>query len=427
MFDNEIVAPGEKLKRIRKILHITQEELSKDICSKNNISLIENGKQKISASLANAISKKFNEAAKEKRGIDIKLINADFLMKDENEQANDIFNDVINELKKTETIDLFESKFLKAEEMIKNYNIAEKNKIELYRLAANFYYYKHKYSTSDIMCDVGLKICIDIKNIEEEANLYVYKSRNNIFSDKYLQALQQLEFAEELNNSISNDELSIMIFYQKALAYKKLGQYDTALKYFKKLKKFEIKNQKMLLKIKMVYANCLNEENQFEEAEKEYFEILDVNDRDFIGLAYRNLSELYFNKKRYKDAAKYIKDALIYLIDNEKKSYLNDALYIAAKTLKYINEDVEVYLLQALEICERSDREKSKLIQNIINELILLYMEREDEKNITLIVEKAKELNIDCNLIYAELIKYYRYRNDEKSIYFNNKLINKLK
>ncbi|WP_315068816.1 helix-turn-helix transcriptional regulator [uncultured Clostridium sp.] len=426
MFDNEIVAPGEKLKRIRKILHITQEELSKDICSKNNISLIENGKQKISINLANEISKKFNEAAKEKRGIDIKLITADFLMKNEDEQANDILNDVINELKKTETIDLFEQKFIKAEDIIKKYNVIDGNKIKLYKMAANFYYYKHKYSRSDIMCDVGLKICIDTKNIEEEANLYIYKSRNNIFSDKYLHALQQLGFAEELNNSIVNDELSIMILYHKALAYKKLGQYDTALKYFKKLKKFEIKNQKMLLKIKMVYANCLNELHEFEEAEKEYFEILDINDKDFIGLAYRNLAELYFYKKRYKDAAKYIKDALIYLIENEK-NYLNDALYIAGKTLKYINEDVEVYLLQALEICEKSDREKLKLIQNIINELILLYMEREDEKNITLIVEKAKELNIDCNLIYAELIKYYRYRNDEKSIYFNNKLINKLK
>ncbi len=426
MFDNEIVAPGEKLKRIRKILHITQEELSKDICSKNNISLIENGKQNISINLANAVSKKFNEAAKEKRGIDIKLITADFLMKDEDEQANDIFNDVINELKKTETTDLFEQKFIKAEDIIKKYNVIDGNKIKLYNMAANFYYYKHKYSRSDIMCDIGLKICIDTKNIEEEANLYVYKSRNNIFSDKYFHALQQLDFAEELNNSISNDELSIMILYHKALAYKKLGQYDTASKYFKKLKKFEIKNQKMLLKIKMVYANCLNEQHEFEEAEKEYFEILDINDKDFIGLAYRNLAELYFNKKKYKDAAKYIKDAMIYLIDN-KKNYLNDALYIAAKTLKYINEDIEIYLLQALEICERNDRENSKLIQNIINELILLYMEREDEKNITLIVEKAKELNIDCNLIYAELIKYYRYRNDEKSIYFNNKLIDKFK
>ena len=424
MFDNEIVAPGEKLKRIRKMLHMTQAELSKDICSKNNVSLIENGKQKISFKLANAIAKKFNEAAKGTRKIDIKLITVDFLMKDEDEQANDIFMNLLNELQEIETIDLFEQKLLKVENILRKYYVTDNKKIELYKLAADFYYYKHSYAKSDRMCDIGLKISINSKNMFEEVNFCIYKSRNNIFSQKYVNALQQLEYAEELNNIIVNDELSIMIFYHKGLTYKKLCQHDTALKYFRILKKFEIKNQKMLLKIKMVYANCLNEQHKFEEAEKEYFEILDINDKDFIALAYKNLSELYFNKKKYKDAAKYIKDSLTY---NEKNLYLDETLYFAAKVLKYVNEDVEIYLLQALTICEKKDRENLDLIKDIINELILIYMNREDEKNIELMVKKTKELNINCNLIYAELIKYYRYRNEEKSTYFNDELIYKLK
>lgn len=424
MFDNEIVAPGEKLKRIRKMLHMTQEELSKDICSKNNVSLIENGKQKISVNLAKSISGKLNEAAREKRRIDIKLITVEFLIKSEDEQANDIFTSIVNELKKIQTIDLFEQKLLKVENIIKKYYVTDNKKIELYKLSADFYYYKHSYAKSDQMCDIGLKISIKSRNIFEEANLYIYKSRNNIFSEKYVKALQQLEYAEELNNHIINDELSIMIFYHKALTYEKLCRYDVALKYFEMLKKIEIKNQKMLLKIKMVYANCLNEQHEFEEAEKEYFEILDINDKDFIALAYKNLAELYFNKKKYKDAAKYIKDSLTYHQNNE---YLDETLYFAAKVLKYVNEDVEIYLLQALEICERKDRENLDVIKDIINELVLIYIKREDEKNITLIVEKGQELNINCNLIYAVLIKYYRYRNEEKSIYFNDKLIDKLK
>ena len=35
-------------------------------------------------------------------------------------------------------------------------------------------------------------------------------------------------------------------------------------------------------------------------------------------------------------------------------------LYFAAKVLQNLNEDVEHYLLQALEICEKKDREKCK-------------------------------------------------------------------
>lgn len=422
MFDNEIVAPGEKVNRIRKMLHMTQEELAEGICSKNNISLIENNKQKISNNLASLFVKKLNKSAKEK-GINISVITPEELMKDEDEQANDIFIDVVNELKEIDSIDLFEQKLLRAENIIKKHHIADSNKIELYKLSADFYYYKHSYARSEQMCDIGIRTSINSKNMFEEANLYVYKSKNNIFSDKYINALQQLDYAEELNNSIANDELSITILYHKALTYKRLGKYDTALKYFKVLKKFEIKNQKMLLKIKMVYANCFLDRNEFEKAEKEYFEILDVNDKDFIGLAYKNLSELYFKSKKYKESAKYIKESLIY---NEKNLYISDTLYLAAKVLPYVNEDAETYLLQALETCERMDREKLELIKNIINELVLIYMKREDERNITLMIEKAEELKINCNKIYAQLIKYYRYRNIEKSEYFIDMLIDKL-
>ena len=130
------------------------------------------------------------------------------------------------------------------------------------------------------------------------------------------------------------------------------------------------------------------------------------------------------NQKDYKSAAIYVKESLLYSLNNED---LNEILYFAAKVLQNLNEDVEQYLLQALDICERKDRENLNLIKDIIYELLLIYMKNEDEENITLMVEKAKELNINCYLIYAELIKYYRYRKEEKSNYFNDELIDKLK
>ena len=82
MFDNEIVAPGEKLKRIRKMLNMTQKELAEDICSKNNISLIENCKQRLSNNLAILFTKKFNRSIKEKR-LNLSLITPQEFMQDE--------------------------------------------------------------------------------------------------------------------------------------------------------------------------------------------------------------------------------------------------------------------------------------------------------------------------------------------------------
>lgn len=40
--------------------------------------------------------------------------------------------------------------------------------------------------------------------------------------------------------------------------------------------RLEENNKKMLLKVKMVYANCLNDYHDFDEAEKEYKETLNI-------------------------------------------------------------------------------------------------------------------------------------------------------
>jgi len=415
MFDNEIMMQGERLKKYRiNMLGVTQEKISEGVCTKTMISLIENNKKKLNLKLANAIAENLNRIAKEK-GITLSLVTSKELMIQENEQANYVFqNNILNELKDIKVIYLFEQKLQYAEKLIEKYSIADNKKIELYKLSADIYYYKHSYAKSDQMCDIGLKISINFKNRFEEVNFYIYKSRNNIFTENYVKALHQLDYAEKLNNAIGNNELYEMIFYHKALTYKKLGEYDSALKYFKILKQFEIDDYKMFLKVKMVYANCLNDYHEFDEAEKEYKETLNIamkyDDKDFIAMTYRNLSELYCNKKDYKSAATYVKESLLYSLNNE---YLNEILYFAAKVLQNLNE--------------RKDREHLDLIQDIIYELLLICMKREDEENITLMVEKAKELNINCYLIYAELIKYYRYRKEEKSKYFNDELIDKIK
>jgi len=429
MFDNEIMKQGERLKKYRiNMLGATQEEISKGVCTRIMISLIENNKQKLSYNLAQGIAKKLNKIAKEKR-MDLSLITPKELMIDEDEQANYVFqNNILNELQKIE-FDLFEKKISEAEKLIEKYSITDNKKIEFYKLSADFYYYKYIHTKSDYMCDIGLKISIDSHNKVEEVNFYIYKSRNNIFSEKYINALQQLDYAEKLNNNIGNNELYEMIFYYKALAYKKLGEYDAALKYFKILKEqFQIKDKKMLLKIKMVCANCLNDQHKFDESEKEYRETLNMamkyDDKNFIAMTYRNLSELYVNKKNYKSAGMYIKESLLYNPDNED---LGEYLYFAAKIFQNLNEDVEHYLLRALEICEKRDRENFSLILKILYELVLLYINKDDEKNLIMMVEKAKELNIDYSLIYAEIGEYYRVTNEEKSKYYSRKSIDKIK
>jgi len=427
MFDNEIMPPSERLKNIRRLHRITQDEIAEGMCTRNNLSLIENNKQKLSFNLAVGIANRINKILQEK-GLNVKSITADFLMKDENEQANEVFAKILKELEGMETIDLAEKKLYKAEILLEKYNISDIKKIELYKFMADIYYNKYQYAKSNEMCNTGLKICINSKNIEAEVNMYIYIARNSIKTFHHNEALKELDYAERLNNNICNLEFCELIFYNKGLAYKKLGEYDNALKYLKILKERRIKNQSLLIKARIVYANCLNEQHKFKEAEKEYIETLDLanelGDKDFIALTYKNLSELYLNEKKYKDAAKYIQDSLMCTPSNE---YLNEINYFAAKVFQNLNEDVEHYLLRALEICQKKDNENIDLIEKIIYELVLIYMKREDEENIILMTQKVEELNIDWNLIYLELVEYYRERKKEKSEYLNKRLIDKNK
>ena len=429
MFDNEIMMQGERLRKYRiHMLGATQSEISQGVCTKNMISQIEKNKKKLNFNLATGIAENLNRIAK-KKGINLSLITPEELMIDENEQVNYIFqNQMLKELKEIKEIDVFDQTFREAEELIEKYNIADNKKIELYKLAADFYYYKNRYSKSDQMCDIGLKMSINSQNSFEEISFYIYKSRTNIFTGNSIKALQQLDYAEKLNNLIMEDDLSVMILHFRALTYKKLGEYDISLEYFKILKQFEIKNYKMLLKVKINYANCLNDYHRFDEAEKEYRETLNIAmkyaDKDFIAKTYRNLSELYFNKGKYTDAAEYIKVSLKNHPENE---YLSETLCFASKVLGRVNEEVESYLLQALEICEKDDNEKLSLIEQVIYELVLIYIKKEDKENLMIMADKAKELNIDYSLIYLEIGEYYRGRNEEKSKYFSRKSSEKMK
>ena len=428
IFDNEILSPNEKLKSIRNLIGATQEEIAERVCTKYLISQIENHKKKLNYKLALGLAKNLNKIVKIKK-IDILEITADKLIENEDIQANYLFKkNMIDGLKKIKEINELEEKLSEGESLIRKYNIEDSMKVDMYKLAANIYYLKEKYTQSDEMCRYGLKICLKTTNTLEEASLYISKSRNNMARKNYIVALEQLDYALKLNNDINKNEILQRVFFNKALIYTYMNIYDKVLKYLTILiDKFELK-EKQLLDVKMLHANCLTEQDKLEEARNEYIEILEpamkFNDKDLLAMTYRNLSEVYLKQKKYKDAVIAIEKSLDY---NNGNWYLAENLYFASKVFKNMNKDVETYLLRALKTWEKNNAENADIIEKIIYELVLVYIKREDEKNIMLMTKKVEELNIDFCLIYAELVKYYRYRNEEKSIYYNDKSIEKMK
>lgn len=429
MFDNEIISPNTKVKRIRKqILRATQKEVADGICRDSNICQIESGNQKLTVAIAAGLAKNFNRIA-EAKNIDIEEITAEWLMEDESNKANEMFEQIINELKIIKELQTFEEKLAEAERLIEKYTILDNTKIQLYKLASFFYFGKFIYSKSDEMCTLGLKICLHNQNCLEEAHFYVTKARNNITTGNNNYALEQLDYAERISMQVDNDDLFDRIYFNKAIVYNNLKKYDISIEHLSILKsKHEFSDTKKLLDIKMLYANCLMDKKEFNLAEKEYISILEpamkLNDKEILSLAYRNLSELYLYQKKYKDAEISIIESLK---NNTGNRHLNFDLIFAAKVIKSVNKDATIYLLQALDICEKKDKENLILIEQIIYELIKIYEERDDEERINFFIEKIYKLNIDYRLIFQDLGEYYRYTNVEKSIFFNEKSLNKHK
>ncbi|WP_160688284.1 helix-turn-helix transcriptional regulator [Clostridium sp. C2-6-12] len=424
MFD-KIMPPGKKIKEIRLFLKATQKEVADGICTKNRISQIEKHEKKINLNLAIGITENLNRIAQLKK-IDM-VITVEELMMDEDDQSNNILTkNIINHLHEVKSVELFERKLMEAEMIIGNYIIRDEIKIQLYKLASNFYYNKNSYHKSNEMCSKGLMACLSSENRLEEAHFYVNKSRNSTSENYHDQSLIQLIEAELINNKICNEDLWERILFNRAQTYKNMERYTDALISLNELKdKFKLGNKSKLLTVLMLIANCLNDNKQFDKAEIQYKEILKIasglNDQNFISQAYRNLSEVYYNKEDYEVAAEYIKEALK---EHPHNYCLNETLYFTAKVLKHTNEDTEMYLLRSLELCEKDDLENVTLIEAIIYELVLVYIKRDDNVNLELMLNKIEELQLSSTLILTELSKYYRYKNKEMDTYLSDKLIN---
>jgi transcriptional regulator with XRE-family HTH domain len=82
MEDLKILGPGERLREIRKILKIKQEELAGDTFCKNYISMFENNRRRINPINATYLADKINRIAREK-GIDLFVSSAYFLKNEE--------------------------------------------------------------------------------------------------------------------------------------------------------------------------------------------------------------------------------------------------------------------------------------------------------------------------------------------------------
>ncbi|MGH4123759.1 MAG: helix-turn-helix domain-containing protein [Clostridium sp.] len=284
----EFLTIGEKIKNLRKILGIRQEELTSIGVSRNFISMVENNKRKLSLKTAELLIEIFKSKSKE-IGLDLD-IDEKHLLKSPQEEAIEYCNEKINDTLLINEIDyLFD--------VCSRYNLSDILST-LYVKKGNMLYSIGKFSEAFTYYYDALIFYNSINSIEDKAFIYNKLGRCR---------LQMLEYFESLSFFTKAYNLSIIgnyklvkknSLYNMSLVYKKINKIDDALEHIKKY--IDICDYDIdffdIIDAKILEANCYSSKNQYNKSIQIYKEILNKKDQlknTMLGNIYNNLALAY--------------------------------------------------------------------------------------------------------------------------------------
>ncbi|MCB2313405.1 helix-turn-helix transcriptional regulator [Clostridium tagluense] len=284
----EFITSGEKIKNLRKILGIRQEELTSIGVSRNFISMVENNKRKLSLKTAELLIEIFKSKSKE-IGTDLD-IDEKYLLKSPQEEAIEYCNEKINDTLYMDEID-------NLIDVCNRYSLLDILST-LYVKKGNMLYSRGKCSEAFTYYYDALIFYNSINSIEEKAFIY-----NKLGKCR----LQMLEYFESLNFFTKAYNLSVIgnyklvernSLYNMALVYKKLNKIDDALEHINKY--IDICDYDIdffdIIDARVLEANCYFSKNQYNKSIQIYKETLNKKDQlkyPMLGNIYNNLALAY--------------------------------------------------------------------------------------------------------------------------------------
>lgn len=217
----ELLTPEEKLKRLRKRFGLKQHEITGGEITRNLISMIENGKAKLTKENGIKIVNIINEILK-KRNINI-FISPNELLESLEEQTEKIFIDYIEKFSTHPT-----------EELIQEINVFTKykktfhSKFILYTKIAEFYTLNNQYYLAEKYYFEVIDYAI--KN-ESRYSLYFFMKKYInllLIQKKYNEILYIFKLLESLRET-NSFFIKYIIFSIKLYIYYKLNDYDSCL------------------------------------------------------------------------------------------------------------------------------------------------------------------------------------------------------
>ncbi|WP_026476944.1 helix-turn-helix domain-containing protein [Alkaliphilus transvaalensis] len=411
------VGPGDKIRRLRLAMGLTQDALTNDELSKSIVSMIESNKRNLTWKTAHIIADCLN-VYYERLG---QKITAEFLMETEEDEARRTIKEDIDHLQQVinkGNVDqhLLENTFDKILSHIKEWGL-ERELAEFKVVRGTFYYQNYQFNES--LAEFLDVLEYSLRTNDHQLTGKMYNNIGNVYKMQLSLDTAIIHFVKAFDTArvyqpADKDKRKVLAIYNQVLCYRQLNRYDLALSHLNILRdlKWDGPEHKVILdNALLVEANTYRDIGNHEKALRLYDRLQNNEkelDKETLFLLYDNYAELYVSQNKPEKALKYIQKA------NELKNVVDmayiPALYLLeAKCYSLLeNYDLVVSLLEnALHLSDKVG--KQQVLLNMHFAFADLYLKTNDYETALAHLETAEKTIIEKDLkIYkAELYSFY--------------------
>ncbi|EQB87637.1 tetratricopeptide (TPR) repeat protein [Clostridium punense] len=343
----EFLTPGEKLRKIRKELNMTQSDFADESMTRSYVGMIEVGKRNLNPSIARIILEKLNARAKE---LNVEIsIDEDYLTMSREEEAERYCKNIMDNNPTEEQVNSVIEISLK-------YGLKETG-ASAYRVMGDMKYEEYHYLDAFLAYNNSLDICKTIGKLDIQCYLINRLGMCKYDELDYVEALLYFTRAQQYAVELNNYDIEVKAIFNIALTYKKMKKLEEAKKYVEiYINKINGSNdyEEMYAKGNILKSNCIKAQGNIEEA----IVILKETVSNFKGITkytegmiYNNLGGLYLDKGDYDNSLsafnksesiriEYDESSLAHTIIHKAELYIEKELYTEAILLLKMGCDI---------------------------------------------------------------------------------------
>lgn len=308
----EFLQSSDKIRRLRRQLGLTQDDLQTENVTRGLISMIETGKRELTYSVAIKLSDKFNTKALE-LGL-ILNIDADYLIRTPRQDAElyclsqlkneDISMSTINSL--LQLCDDYDLVLARAKALFRTGKIKEKLK---------------EYEEASEKYDEAIKLFKDNKKENELAEIYLRLGSCKDKTLKYDTAIVYYNLSQYYSFVYNNKVVERLSLYNLSIEYKKIGKLNLALENVEKYLALSDESDPYYYFGLNTKANRYSDMGEYDKAIAVYMDLLEKisnTDKPILGYVYNNLGLNYCYKYNFKESLKYFQLAKDFISKTDK-------------------------------------------------------------------------------------------------------------